>query len=189
LTFGTVVPDSTLQVTVTGDGSQPFAGGKLSFTGDTTSFQITDYDGDPEDSPFTCETGDYYFAMTGAGAVTFTFATRVTDQTAKSMTINVNSADGSLDDTVVATATIICAEQDLWCDQDLDGQRAEYATTTECDPGVPYVWANANAIDGKTDWGVEHLCIFRAGNDPESNSDCDDTVPNQGICDTGCDGC
>jgi hypothetical protein len=80
-----------------------------------------------------------------------------------------------------------CPEQDLWCDQDLDGLRWEYATTSECDPGAAYVWANENAIDGKTDWVIGQ-CVFYPGGEPDPNPDCNDTVF-LGGCDTGCEGC
>jgi hypothetical protein len=105
LAFGTVAAGSTLTATVTGLGGT-FAAGRLVFTGDTTTFRITEFNGDTESTPFDCEVGDFYFAGPVDGPVTFTVATRFTDGTAKSMTVAVYSADGTVDETATAAATV-----------------------------------------------------------------------------------
>jgi hypothetical protein len=107
LIFGSVSPATQESITITGDGSGSFSAGKLVFTGDTDTFRIFAFNGDEEDTPFECDSGDYFFAMSGAASVTFLFDVVYTDGAAKSMGVSVvNLEDGVEDDSLTATATV-----------------------------------------------------------------------------------
>ncbi len=106
LAFGTTAPGDTAVLTITGDGSESFAGGWLEFAGDTSAFKISAIDGDDLATPILCEDGAVYFGFAGGGTKTVTLKTRYTDGTAVSMGVEAVNANGDTDDAATATATV-----------------------------------------------------------------------------------
>lgn len=107
LTFGVdPVPDEkNLEFSGAGDGE--FYAGRMVFSGDTSSFQITVIDGDERPVPFECDSGvDFCFAFDEGQTKQIRFKAVYTDGDPKDMTVQIYSVDGTLIDTISATVEI-----------------------------------------------------------------------------------
>lgn len=106
LTYGTVSPGDTETLNFTGSGGEFYAG-RLVFSGvDPAYFQITQVNSQVRDTPFTCSSGDFIISFDEGSSVDIIFAVIYKDGEQAAMTVTVYDVDGSVVDTINATATV-----------------------------------------------------------------------------------